>query len=97
MAILLIEYRVPDFGAWKRIFDRDPLGRAHHRATGHVIYADADRPDQFILGIEFDSLDDARAFRDLPGFREVWEISGAGRSWIVDPVETVTYSEGRVS
>jgi hypothetical protein len=92
MALLLIEYRVPDFRAWKEIFDRDPLGRQRHRATGHVIYADLDRPGEVVLGIEFDAAADARAFRDLPAFREVWDLSGAGRSWVVEPVEAVTYS-----
>jgi hypothetical protein len=24
MTILLIEYRTPDFGGWKEMFDRDP-------------------------------------------------------------------------
>jgi hypothetical protein len=36
VAILMIEYQVPDFGAWKEIFDNDPMGRGPHAspATG---------------------------------------------------------------
>ena len=38
MPVLQIEYDVSDFGGWKAVFDRDPLGRATHGgpATGAI-------------------------------------------------------------
>jgi quinol monooxygenase YgiN len=91
MGELLIEYRVADFLGWKRVFDQDPLGRAQHGATGHAIHQDPDDRNHFLLSMTFSSADEARQFRDLPAFQQVWEMSGAGQAWILDLTETVTY------
>lgn len=91
MAILLIEYRVADFGGWKRVFDQDPLRRSDHGVTGHTLYRDPDDPDHFLLSMEFRSVDEAKGFRDLPAFQQVWEMSGAGASWVAEETEAATY------
>ena len=91
---LLIEYRVDDYQDWKDVFDRDPLGRAAHGATGHTILHDPDVAGHFLLALTFAAVDDARSFRDLPAFRQVWEMSGAGESWIVEQTEAVEYANG---
>jgi hypothetical protein len=52
-----------DFDAWKQRFDSDPLGRKQV-AKGHTILRAADKPDQFFVRIEFDSVEDAKAFAD---------------------------------
>ena len=93
MAVLVIEYRVTDFAGWKVVFDQDPLRRHEHGAIGHAIYADPHDRDHVLLLIDFQSADDARSFRDLPALQRVWEISGAGASWVLDEVETATYPE----
>lgn len=91
MADLLIEYRVADFADWKRVFDQDPLGRKDHGGTGHTIYRDADDPNHFLLSMAFRSAGEAKTFRDLPAFQQVWEPSGAGASWVVEQTEAVVY------
>ena len=93
MVTLLIEYQVPDFDEWKEVFDRDPLGRRRHGATGHTIDRDARDRNHFLLGITFPTARAAVAFRDQPAFQQVWEMSGAGHSWITEPVDTATYDE----
>ncbi len=87
MTTLLIEYLVADFGEWKGVFDADPLGRKDHGVTGHTIYQDPDDRNHFLLAMTFGSAEDARAFRDLPEFQAVWEMSGAGQSWVVEQTE----------
>jgi hypothetical protein len=96
MARLLIEYRVDDFDDWKRIFDRDPLDRQGHGVRSHTIEHDPDDRTHFLLGMTFDSVDEARTFRDLAAFQQVWEISGAGHSWVVEPSEAYTYKTGEL-
>lgn len=91
MTILLIEYRVADFAGWKRVFDQDPLGRAHHGVTSHTLYRDPGDPGHFLLSMAFRSVDEAKRFRDLPAFQQVWEVSGAGASWVVEEAEAATY------
>jgi hypothetical protein len=91
MAILVIEYNVDDYGAWKQVFDRDPLGRKERGGVGHWLYCDPDDASHFLLGMAFRTAAEAQAFRDLPAFQQVWEISGAGQSWVVEETEAVTY------
>jgi len=52
-----------DFDAWKQRFDSDPLGRKQV-AKGHTILRATDKPDRFFVRIEFDSVEDAKAFAD---------------------------------
>jgi hypothetical protein len=89
MSTLLIEYRVEDPAAWKTFFDRDPLRRSAHGATGHRVYRDSDDRDHLLLSLEFPSEDDARTF--LEELRPVWDVSGARRAWVLQQVEEATY------
>jgi heme-degrading monooxygenase HmoA len=91
MALLTIEYQVPDFAGWKQIFDKDPMGRSSHGVTRHWIYQDADNPNHVMLSMEFGSADDARRFLNEPAFQQVWDRSGARRAWVLEEAEAATY------
>ena len=52
-----------DVEAWKERFDADPLGRKQV-AKGHTLLRAADNPNQVFVRLEFDRLDDAKAFAD---------------------------------
>lgn len=90
-ATLLIEYRVDDPVGWRRMFDADPLERRSHGAIGHRLQRDIDDERHLLLSIHFGSADEARAFRDLPAMQGVWEISGAGQSWILVEAHAADY------
>jgi hypothetical protein len=83
MAILQIEYHTSDVDEWKAVFDRDPMGRATHGVTGHSVFQDSADPGHLLVTLEFAEADQAAAFREV--LQPVWEISGARRSWILDP------------
>lgn len=91
MARLLIEYQVDDFDDWKQVFDADPMDRRSHGVTGHSILRSADDPQRFLLAMDFGSAEEARDFRDLPALQQVWQISGAGQSWVLEESETKAY------
>jgi hypothetical protein len=91
VAILMIEYQVPDFGAWKEIFDNNPMGRGPHGVTRHWIYQVADDPDHLMLSMEFGSADQARSFLADPAFQQVWDRSGARQAWVLEQAEATTY------
>jgi hypothetical protein len=95
-ATLMIEYRlptgaVPDFADWKQVFDTDPVGRKAHGAMRHRIDQDPDDPNHFMLSIEFPSVEEAKGFLDEPMLRRSWEVSGAGRAWVLEETEAVAY------
>jgi hypothetical protein len=52
-----------DFDAFKQQFDSDPLGR-RQVAKGHTMMRGIENPNEIFVRIEFDSADEARAFRD---------------------------------
>jgi hypothetical protein len=52
-----------DFDAFKAQFDSDPLDRKQV-AKGHTMLRGVDNPNEIYVRIEFDSADDARAYRD---------------------------------
>ena len=85
MAILLVEYRVDDFGEWKAVFDADPMDRAAHGVTSHWIHPYPDDSSHHMVGMEFATHEQAKAFRDA--LAPVWEMSGAGQAWILEPAE----------
>jgi hypothetical protein len=85
MAILLVEYRTPDFEGWKEVFDRDPMDRQGSGVTRHWIYRDADDPNHLILSLEFASAQAARTFLDL--LEPVREVSGVVEAWVMEEAE----------
>ena len=70
MPILQIEHAVPDFDAWKKAFDGDPVGREKGRVRRHRVLRPIDNPNHVIVDLEFDTLTEAEAFR--AALRELW-------------------------
>jgi hypothetical protein len=52
-----------DVDAWKERFMSDPLGRKQV-AKGHTLLRSADNPNQLFVRVEFDNIQDARAFAE---------------------------------
>ena len=64
MALMLMNFEVDDFDAWKTMFDADPVGRAAAGATGHIVSRAVDNPNEGFIRVEFPSVDQAKAFRE---------------------------------
>ena len=63
MAFMVHHLEVDDFDTWKPFFDEDPVGRKG-AATGHVMLRGVDNPNEVFTRVEFDSVEDAKSFRD---------------------------------
>ena len=63
MAFTVLNFETNDYEAWKSMFDSDPAGR-RQAGKGHIVSRNADNPNEVFVRVEFDSVDDARAFRD---------------------------------
>jgi hypothetical protein len=64
MAFILASFKLDDYDTWKRDrFDRDPAGRKQ-AATRHQIFRAVDDPNRVFVGVEFPSVDEAKAFRE---------------------------------
>jgi hypothetical protein len=52
-----------DVDAWNERFLSDPLGR-RQVAKGHTLLRGADNPNQVFVRLEFDTIEDAKAFAE---------------------------------
>lgn len=82
MPILRIEHAVPDFAMWKRAFDADPADRKGGGVRRYEVLRSADDANVVTIDLEFDSLDEAEAFRAK--LLRMW--SGPARAVARDPV-----------
>lgn len=82
MYVLNYWHMVPDYDAWKTVFDSDPLGREASGVRRLSIERPIDDEHQVIGELEFDSLGEAETFAGR--LQEVWKnvgdsvVSGAG-------------------
>jgi hypothetical protein len=64
VAIMVMNFEVDDYDAWKAMFDDDPVGREKHGATGHVVSRAVDNPNESFIRVDFPSVEQAQAFRE---------------------------------
>jgi len=94
MHVLRIEHPVPDFGAWKKAFDRDPIGRERSGVQRYRILRPIDDARYVMIDLEFDSL--AKAEAAHAALRELWSrVEGTvvekPRARVVEVAETREY------
>jgi len=63
VAFMVHHLEVDDFDTWKQFFDEDPVGRKQ-AAKGHTMLRSVDNPSEVFTRVEFDSVEDAKSFRD---------------------------------
>jgi hypothetical protein len=91
MALLRIQHTVPDFDAWKRMFDSDPADRKGSGVTWYRVHRGTADPLLVTVDLDFDTPGEAEAM--LKRLRAVWD--GPGRdvmsdvqAWVFDTVES---------
>ena len=71
MYVLNYWHTVSDYGEWKKIFDRDPLGREASGVRRVSIERPVDDESQVIGELEFDTLGEAETFAGR--LQEAWK------------------------
>lgn len=96
MPVLQIEHAVRDFETWKAAFDSDPVRREAGGVRRYQIYRPVDDPNFVAVDLEFDSRDEAQAFK--LGLEALWRspqaapaLGGTPRARVVDIVEHKAY------
>jgi hypothetical protein len=92
MHILRIEHSVPDFDAWKKAFDSDPIGRETSGVRCHRVLRASDDPNYVMIDLEFDSASEAEAVH--AALRELWgrvDVMRSPQARIVEAVEIKEY------
>ena len=70
MIVLQIEHPVPDFNAWKKAFDSDPMNRKQSGVKSYTIFRQTDNPNYVIIELEFDNLHEAEVM--LLALQKLW-------------------------
>jgi hypothetical protein len=92
--ILLIHVKVPDFAAWKSVFDENMPLRKKHGATRHWVHRSTDDPNEVMIGVSYPSVEAARAFTQDPALREAMTKAGVKTQphfHFLEEVEAKTY------
>ena len=94
MFIVRIEHPVPDFAAWKRVFDADPLGRERAGVRRYRILRPVNDSKQVYVDLEFD--DRARADEMQAALERTWgnvqgKLIGTPRATVVEVSEQKDY------
>ena len=83
--------KVDDFDDFKSLFDSDPVGRKQ-AAKGHLMLRSLDNPNEVFTRVEFDSVEDAQAFRDrLVASGALDRTTVLTPPTVVELVENITY------
>jgi hypothetical protein len=94
--VVQLEHPIRNFDSWKAAFDRDPVAREASGVRRYQIYRPIDDPNFIAVDLEFDSRDEADAFK--LALEQLWRspqaapaLGGTPRVRIVDMVEKKVY------
>ena len=76
MAYLIVHHQLEDYEKWKPVFDGHITARREYGSKGAQVLRSAQDPNEVMVIIEWESVEDARAFADSPGLREAMQRAG---------------------
>jgi heme-degrading monooxygenase HmoA len=77
MPYLLVRHKVEDYERWKPVFDHDHAATREQRGSkGGRILRNADDPNELVILLKWDSLDNARQFANADDLREAMQRAG---------------------
>ena len=91
MAFMVHHLKVDDFDEFKSLFDSDPVGRKQ-AAKGHLMLRSLDNPNEVFTRVEFDSLEEAKAFKErLLASGALDRTTVLTPPTVVELIENITY------
>ena len=89
-----IEHPVPDFAAWKRVFDSDPLGRERAGVRRHRIFRPVNDSQFVCVDLEFDARAEAEKMQEA--LNKMWgnvegKLIGKPKATVVEVSEEKNY------
>jgi hypothetical protein len=92
VAFMVGHFEVADYQAWLQSFYEDALGR-RQVAKGHQVFRSIDNPNDVFVGVKFDSVEEAQAFRRrllASGILE--QLAVKTEPTVVETADLATYS-----
>jgi heme-degrading monooxygenase HmoA len=76
MPYILVQHTVEDYDTWKPVFDEHGANRQDRGSKGGIVLRNADDANQIVILLEWDSLEDARAFAGSEDLRQAMQRAG---------------------
>ncbi len=76
MPYLVIRQKVEDYAKWKTLFDENGATRKASGSKGGSLFRNADDPNELVILLEVDDLQNARQFAQSEDLRETWQRAG---------------------
>ena len=92
MAYLLVRHKVEDYERWKPGFDEHGATRTETGFKGGRLFRNADDPNETVILLEWDELDNARQFAQSEDLRETMQRLGVAEQpdiFFLEEVEKV--------
>jgi len=86
--IVLVNHRVADFDAWKKVYDGFTPIQAEHGVHAHQVLRSTENPNDVIVSHTFDSGEAARAFFAMPELKEAMSQAGSTPTRSKSPIST---------
>ncbi len=89
MPVLFVRHPVEDYDDWRKVYDAFFESRKEAGVTGEAVYRSVEDPNDVTLALEFDSLEEARAFPDnekLKGAYQKAHSIGPPTVWFAERV-----------
>lgn len=76
MPYVLVKHTVKDYAKWKPLFDDHGSTRKRYGSKGGYVYRNTQNPNEVVLVMEWDSLDNAKQFVESEDLRERMQSAG---------------------
>lgn len=76
MSYLIVRHKVKDFSVWKTIFDEHGATRASTGCKGGKLFTIAGDPNQVVVMMEWDNLENARKFVESEDLKSTMARAG---------------------
>ena len=76
MPYVLVRHKINDYATWKPVFDEHSETRRASGSKGGKLFRTADNPNELVILLEWDSIENARQFAESQDLREAMERAG---------------------
>lgn len=76
MAHILVRFKVEDYDNWRSVFNELTPLRSSKGSKGGNIYRSADNPNEIVILLEWDSIENVRQYTQSDELRAAMERSG---------------------
>jgi heme-degrading monooxygenase HmoA len=76
MPYMLVRHKVEDYEKWKPVFDEHQSTRRESGGKGGYLFRNADDPNETLILLAWEDLEDARRFAQSQDLRETMQRAG---------------------